>query len=240
LAQEKAQMIRKFLLVSGLAAGLGAPVMGGSLTAAESATPPKPPAKPAPAKPAPTKPFVPMDQATALQKANAYLNETQTMIADFVQIGGDGRRSEGKLLVQKPGHLRFEYAAPATLDIIADGTNVAVIDRKMSTQELYFIWQTPLKFLLKDQIDLAHDVTVTDVVSDPNSVSIMIEDKNTFGGTSHIKLVFDPAKFALKQWQVTDPQGNEVLVSLFNVDTVRKPDPATFRIFPAFPFSTNN
>jgi outer membrane lipoprotein-sorting protein len=234
VAQEKAQMIRKFLLVSGLAAGLGALSFGGSLIAAET------PATKPPAKPAPAKPFVPMDQATALQKANAYLNQTQTMIADFVQIGADGRRSEGKLLVQKPGRLRFEYAAPATLDIIADGTNVVVIDRKMSTQELYFIWQTPLKFLLKDQIDLAHDVTVTDVTSDPNSVSIMIEDKNTFGGTSHIKLVFDAAKFALKQWQVTDPQGNEVLVSLFNVDTARKPDPATFRIFPAFPFSTNN
>lgn len=225
-------MICNVFLVFGLAiAVLALPVPhAGAETAA-----PKPPAKPAP-----PKPFVPMESAVAVQKANAYLNQTTTMVADFVQIGPDGRRSEGRLLVQKPGHLQFEYAAPATLDIIADGTSVAVVDRKMGTQDLYFIWQTPLKFLLKDQLDLAHDVTVVDVMSDPNSVAILVEDKNTFGGTSRIKLMFDPAQFALKQWQVTDPQGYETLVSLFNVDTVRKPDPASFRIFQASPFNTNN
>ena len=219
-------MIRRFFQMTSLAAALSALPALTSAVAVEN-VPPKVPAKPAPAKP-----FVPMDPAVAVQKANAYLNQTQTMIADFVQIAGDGRRSEGKLLLQKPGRLRFEYAAPATLDIIADGTSVVVVDRKMATQDLYFIWQTPLKFLLKDQIDLAHDVAVVDVTSDPNSVSILVEDKNTFGGTSRIKLVFDPAKFSLKQWQVTDPQGNDTLVSLFNIDTVRKPDPATFKIFP--------
>ncbi len=30
--------------------------------------------------------------------------------------------------------------------------------------------------------------------------------------------MFDPAQFQLKQWEVTDPQGNETLVSLFNMD----------------------
>jgi outer membrane lipoprotein-sorting protein len=230
-------MIRTIFLVSSLAVALLA--LPASHAVAESAAP-KTPAKPAPAKSAPEKPFVPIDSAVAVQKANTYLNQTTTMIADFVQIGPDGRRSEGRLLVQKPGHLRFEYAAPATLDIIADGTSVAVVDRKLGTQDLYFIWQTPLKFLLKDKLDLVHDVTVIEVTSDPNSVAILVEDKNTFGGTSRIKLMFDPAQFALKQWQVTDPQGYETLVSLFNVDTVRKPDPATFRIFQPLPFSTNN
>lgn len=234
-------MIRHVFLVLSLT--FAALAWAGQPASAEPGAP-KPPAKPAPAKsapdkPVPEKPFVPMDPAAAVQKANAYLNQTTTMIADFVQIGPDGRRSEGRLLVQKPGHLRFEYAAPATLDIIADGTSVAVVDRKLGTQDLYFIWQTPLKFLLKDQLDLAHDVNVIDVTSDPNSVAIVVEDKNTFGGTSRIKLMFDPAQFTLKQWQVTDPQGYETLVSLFNVDTVRKPDPATFRIFQAAPFNLN-
>jgi outer membrane lipoprotein-sorting protein len=219
-------MIRRIFRVSGLAAALCVLPVLANQAIGESAAPKVPP-KP----PVTVKPPAPIDPAVAVQKANSYLNQTQTMIADFVQVAGDGRRSEGKLLLQKPGRLRFEYAAPATLDIIADGTSVAVVDRKMATQDLYFIWQTPLKFLLKEQIDLAHDVSVVEVTNDANAVSILIEDKNTFGGTSHVKLLFDPAKFTLKQWQVTDPQGNETLVSLFNVDTVRKPDPATFKIF---------
>jgi outer membrane lipoprotein-sorting protein len=173
---------------------------------------------------------VPIDPQVAIQKANAYFNNVTTMVGDFVQISGD-RRSEGKIYVQKPGKLRFEYADPASLDIIADGSTVAVIDRQQrSDPEFYFIWQTPLKFLLKDKIDLAKDVTVIGVTSDPNTVTITVEDKQTFGGTSTIKLMFDPASFQLKQWDVTDPQGNETLVSLFNVDFTDVPDPSLFKI----------
>jgi outer membrane lipoprotein-sorting protein len=175
-------------------------------------------------------PFVPIDPAVAVQKANAYFNSATSMVADFVQISGD-RRSEGKIYVQKPGKLRFEYADPATLDIIADGSTVAILDRKdRSDPEFYFIWQTPLKFLLKEQIDLAKDVSVVDVASDPDTVTITVEDKLTFGGTSRIKLMFDTAQFQLKQWEVTDPQGNETLVSLFNVDFTDTPDPDLFKI----------
>ncbi|WP_245411138.1 LolA family protein [Methylovirgula ligni] len=190
---------------------------------------PTPATPPAAAPGAPAQPFQPIDPTVAIQKANDYFNGTRTMIGDFVQISGD-RRSEGKIYLQKPGKLRFEYAEPATLDIVADGLTVAVVDRKLATQDFYFIWQTPLKFLLKDRIDLTRDVLVQDVTSDPDNVTITVVDKETFGGTSRIKLMFDPATFALKQWEVTDPQGNETLVSLFNVDLRTPPDPSVFQI----------
>jgi outer membrane lipoprotein-sorting protein len=200
------------------------------------------PAKPAaaPAKPAPGKPFVPMDPLAAIQKANAYFNAATNMTGDFVQIGPDGKRSEGKIFVQRPGKLRFEYAPPATLEIVADGLSVAVHDRKTATKDIYFISQTPLKFLLKDQVDLSRDVKIIDVKSEPGTVTILVEDKATFGGTSQIKLVFDPVKFTLKQWQVTDPQGYETLVSLFNIDLSKKPDPNLFQISQERLLNTNN
>jgi outer membrane lipoprotein-sorting protein len=200
------------------------------------------PAKPAatPAKPAPAKPFVPMDPLAAIQKANAYFNAATSMTGDFVQIGPDGKRSEGKIFVQRPGKLRFEYAPPATLEIVADGLSVAVHDRKTATKDIYFISQTPLKFLLKDQVDLSRDVKIIDVKSEPAAVTILVEDKATFGGTSQIKLVFDPAKFTLTQWQVTDPQGYQTLVSLFNIDLSKKPDPNLFQITQERLLNTNN
>jgi outer membrane lipoprotein-sorting protein len=163
-------------------------------------------------------------------KANAFFNANLTMVADFVQLSADGRRTGGTLYVQRPGKLRFEYARPATLEIIADGTSVAIRDRKLATQDVYFIGQTPLKFLLKERIDIARDTKVLDVRSDEKSVAILVEDKATFGGTSRIRLVFDTATFNLKQWTVTDPQGYETLVSLSNVDLGQKPDQALFRI----------
>jgi outer membrane lipoprotein-sorting protein len=170
------------------------------------------------------------DGATAIQKANAWFNANATMTGDFSQVGADGKRTEGKLYIQKPGRMRFVYASPATLEIIADGTSVAVRDRKLATQDLYFIGQTPLKFLLKDKIDIGRDTKVLDVNTTANATSILIEDKATFGGTSRIKLVFDPQTSALKQWTVVDPQGYETLVSLANVDFKKKPDPELFKI----------
>ncbi|MCL2452701.1 MAG: outer membrane lipoprotein carrier protein LolA [Alphaproteobacteria bacterium] len=204
------------------------------MTKAKSAHGKTPPAAEKPA------PFVPMDPATAVQKANAYFNAATSMTGDFVQIGPDGRRSEGKLFVQRPGRLRFEYAPPSTLEIIADGLSVAVHDRKTATKDIYFISQTPLKFLLKDQIDLTRDVKIIDVKSEPTAVSVIVEDKATFGGTSLIKLVFDPAKFTLKQWQVTDPQGFDTVVSLFNIDLTKRPDPNLFQITQERLLNTNN
>ncbi|MCI4680927.1 outer membrane lipoprotein carrier protein LolA [Rhodoblastus acidophilus] len=175
---------------------------------------------------------VPLDPQLAIQMANDYFNAAHVMTADFVQVGADGRRSEGKLYVLKPGRLRFEYALPATMEIIADGVSVAIRDRKLQTQQLYFISQTPLKFLLKDKLHLSKDVKVTGVTSNDKSTIITIEDDSTFGGTSIIKLNFDRRNFTLQQWEVTDPQGYETLVTLHNVDLKTTPDPKLFRIPP--------
>ncbi len=171
-----------------------------------------------------------IEPAEAIRRANAFFNTSPVMTADFVQIGADGKRSEGKLHVQRAGRVRFEYAQPATLEVVSDGAQVLVRDRKLKTQDLYFIDQTPLKFLMKEKIDLEHDVKVLDVTTDDAGVAISMEDKATFGGTSHLKLIFDPKTFKLKQWQITDPQGYETLLSLFNIDQKRTPDPALFKI----------
>jgi outer membrane lipoprotein-sorting protein len=196
---------------------------------------PKPAAPAAPASQAITKATAPpnvstLDTSAILQKANAYFNSVRTMTADFTQIGADGRQTTGKFYLQKPGRLRFVYDPPSPLEVIADGRSVAVRNRKLAKQDLYFIGQTPLKFLLNNQIDLARDTKVLEAKSDPNQTYIRIEDKATFGGTSRIQLFFDTKTFALTRWVVFDPQGFETKVSLAKIDLQAKPDPAHFRI----------
>ena len=193
------------------------------------------PKKPAPAAAAISRVATPpklasQDAAALVQKANGWFNANATLVSDFSQVGADGRRTTGKLYVQKPGRLRFEYASPAPLEIIADGTSVAVRNKKLATQDEYFISQTPLKFLLKSDIDIARDTKILDVTQTASAISITIEDKATFGGTSRIKLIFDPQTNALKQWTVIDPQGFETLVTLANLDLKRKPGAELFKI----------
>jgi outer membrane lipoprotein-sorting protein len=183
------------------------------------------------------KPSVPVvltgsDADKAIRKADLFLSSAPTMVGDFVQTGADGRRSEGKIYVQKPGKLRFEYAAPAALEVISDGTSVAVNDRKLKTQQTYAIGQTPLKFLLQDKINLKSDTQILNVLNSPEAMMILLDDHTTFGGTSRIRLTFDPVTYELRQWQVRDPQGYETLVTLYNLDLKQKPDPALFKIVP--------
>ena len=172
----------------------------------------------------------PADAATVLAQANAYFNGMSTLTGRFLQIAADGRRIGGTLTIAKPGRLRFDYDQPSPLEVIADGTSVAVRDRKLATQDLYFIAQTPLKFLLREKIDLARDLTVTDVTNDPGGVRISLEDRATLGGTSKIQLFFDADVKTLSQWRITDPQGYLTTVQLSNLQKGRSVDGNLFFI----------
>jgi outer membrane lipoprotein-sorting protein len=181
-------------------------------------------------KPAKERPVPNLSPEEIVAKANDFLNTTRFMSADFVQIGPDGKRTEGLLVLQRPGKMLFRYKPPAKMEIVADGRSVAVRDQKLGTQDLYLIGQTPLKFLLSDHIDLAKDTRVKRVDIDGRAATVEIEDKATFGGKSDITLEFDPETFELKQWTVIDPQGFRTLVSLFALDLVTKPDPQWFYV----------
>jgi outer membrane lipoprotein-sorting protein len=196
--------------------------------AAVSANAPRTQAAPAAPSSAPVP--VPLSDKAAVERVNAYFNSFGTLSGDFIQTGPDGRRIAGKIYLQKPGRLRFDYAAPSRLEIIADGTSVAIRDRKLNTQDIYPLSQTPLKFLLNERIDLGKDTRVTSVSSQPDGIRVTVEDKTTLGGTSQITVDYDPKSDRLKQWTVLDPQGTRTIVSLANLDLAARPNPALFRI----------
>ncbi|GEP12688.1 LolA family protein [Methylobacterium gnaphalii] len=171
-----------------------------------------------------------VEPEAVVQRANAYFNSFQTLTGGFLQIGPDGRKIGGRLSLAKPGRLRFEYDQPSPLEVIADGTSVAVRDRRLNTQDLYFISQTPLKFLIRDKIDLARDLSVTDVTNDPGGIRVSLEDRSTLGGTSKIQLYFDAEMKTLSQWRITDPQGYLTTVQLSNLQKGKAVDPILFFI----------
>jgi len=169
-------------------------------------------------------------QRALVDKVSAYLTRVQVMSGDFAQIGPDGRQSKGQFYVQKPGKVRFDYDSPSRIDIIADGSSVVVRDRKLATQDVYPLSQTPLRFLLADRIDLLRDTTVTSVSADDTYVTVVVEERQALIGTSRLMMMFGAKDFQLKQWVVTDPQGYDTTVALSNLDTARRPDPGMFKI----------
>ncbi|WP_439572455.1 LolA family protein [Phreatobacter sp.] len=164
------------------------------------------------------------------QQVNAYFNGIRTLQGDFVQIGPDGRRTTGKLFLEKPGRIRFQYNAPSPVEIIADGQSVAVRDRRLNTQDIYPLSQTPLRFLLSDRVDILRDANVTSVSRDQDYVVVMLEERQAIGGTNRLMVLFNAGDLTLRQWTVYDAQGYETSVALHNLDPRTRPDQRLFRI----------
>jgi outer membrane lipoprotein-sorting protein len=168
--------------------------------------------------------------AELVGQLNAYWNGVRFGSSDFVQIGPDGRRTQGRLFFNKPGLLRFEYDPPNPIEIVADGKGVIVRDRKLATQDVYPLSQTPLQFLLSNKIDLAKDNNVTSISREADVILVMLEEKKALGGTHRLLLVFNAKDYSLKQWTVTDAQGYDTSIAIHNMNVASKPNASLFVI----------
>jgi outer membrane lipoprotein-sorting protein len=204
----------------------------GPMTTGATPTPPPDPVIPDPHRNLPANIFATFDanQKAQAAKVSSYLSSLQTLVGNFVQVGPDGSKTKGDFFIQKPGKVRFEYDAPSPIDIIADGSSLAVRDRKLATQDIYPLSQTPLRFLLSDRIDLLKDTNVVNVTADDVFISVTIEEKQALIGTSRLMLMVGAKDGQLKQWTVTDPQGYDTTVAVYNLDSSKKVDPSLFKI----------
>ena len=92
---------------------------------------------------------------------------------------------------------------------------------------MYPLSKTPLRYLLAEQVDLSK---LADAVrEEADIVTVSIQEKSSFAeGT--LTMTFDKKTYELRQWQVTDAQGLNTSVAIFNTTTGKKQDPNLFRI----------
>ncbi|MGB9017309.1 MAG: outer membrane lipoprotein carrier protein LolA, partial [Pseudolabrys sp.] len=170
------------------------------------------------------------EQRAIVDRVNGYLSGVQALSGKFIQVGPDGARTQGDFVISKPGRVRFEYDDPSPIELIADGSSVVVRDRRLATQDVYPLSQTPLRFLLADRVDLSKDTHLVAVYADDVFVTVVAEEKSGIVGTSRLMIMFSAKDMQLKQWTVTDPQGYDTTVAVYNLDTSKRPDPAMFKI----------
>src|SRR5258705_8828010 len=202
------------------------PQKGPITTGATPAAPPPNPVIPDPHRNLPVNIFATFDanQKAQAARVSSYLSSLQTLVGNFVQVGPDGSKTKGDFYIQKPGKVRFEYDDPSPIAIIADGSSLAVRDRKLATQDIYPLSQTPLRFLLSDRIDLLKDTNVVSVTADDLFISVTSEEKQALIGTSRLMLMVGANDGHLKQWTVTDPQGYDTTVAVYNLDSAKQVD----------------
>lgn len=206
----------------------GTPVVGGMATGN-----PEMGAPPAPSRQAGADIQAPVNgRATpaTIQRITDYYNSVQSMTGTFTQTDPDGTRRTGDFYMQKPGRVRFQYDDPSPIELIANGQSVAVRDRRLNTQDITPLGQTPLRFLLAQQVDLARDRHVTDIFQDERFVTVVMQQSVPMVGTYRLLLLFDVKSGALKQWIITDPQGYDTQVTLTSAKPNTNPDPRLFVI----------
>jgi outer membrane lipoprotein-sorting protein len=208
------------------------PARAQAIPAAQPTKPPNPVTNPFAAllgKPGSTGALSP-EQRAIVERVNGYLSGVQGLTGNFIQVGPDGSRTQGEFFISKPGRVRFEYDDPSPIELIADGSSVVVRDRRLATQDVYPLSQTPLRFLLAERVDLTKDTHLVAVYADDVFATVVVEEKSGIVGTSRLMIMFSAKDMQLKQWTVTDPQGYDTTVAVYNLDTSKRPDPALFKI----------
>lgn len=165
-----------------------------------------------------------------LGEISNYFNRMTTAETDFRQVNSDGSTSSGRLIIQRPGRMRFEYAPPDRTLVLASAGQVAVFDGKSNQPpEQYPLKKTPLNLILERNVDLSRAKMVVGH-SEANGLTIVTarDPKNPDLGT--IELAFSANPLALKQWTVTDEAGGRTTVVLGPLKTGQSYPMATFSI----------
>lgn len=158
------------------------------------------------------------EERSALADISARLSTIDTMDGEFVQFNPNGDQLQGKFFISRPGRVRFQYDPPSTVSVIADGKSVLVFDKRLQTYDIWPLSQTPLRLLLDKSLDLANSDRVTRVGVAPDLVEVELHDETRFSAGT-LNLIFDRATYELRQWTVTDQQGLQTMVALYNVET---------------------
>jgi outer membrane lipoprotein-sorting protein len=166
----------------------------------------------------------------SLSTLSSYLNGITTAETDFTQINSDQTISTGRIFIQRPGRVRFEYAPPDDSLVLASAGNVAIFDGKSNAPpEQYPLTRTPLNLILADNIDLGRARMVQSHTADDTSTRVKAQDPDhPEYGT--IELVFSADPVALRQWVITDDTGQETTVILGELSVGGSYPPSRFSI----------
>jgi outer membrane lipoprotein-sorting protein len=183
----------------------------------------------------PTHPRPALAQAAATAPANqaeiariqAYLNGLHTLKAHFIQVAPNGAISRGTAWLQRPGRMRFQYDPPSPLLLVAGHGLVVFHDASLDQTSNIPLGMTPLGILLSDTISLSGNVTVTGLNNLPGEIELtLVRSARPTEGS--LTLVFTDNPLTLRQWTVTDAQGQRTTVTLADIELGGKFDQSLF------------
>ncbi len=157
---------------------------------------------------------------TTQEQVVAFLNQVEAQIEKittargrFMQISDSGQIVRGDISIARPRRMRFDYDEPSPALLVADGRFIGTYNTKDETSAHRQINQTPLKFLLNEDPDLANGVKVLKIERVAESVLVTIQDRRN-PNQGQLVLVLDTRTLELRAWQVIDDKGERTTVRL--------------------------
>lgn len=144
------------------------------------------------------------------------LNGITTLKGRFQQIAPDGKRSTGVVWLDRPGRMRFEYDKPSPLLLVAGGGRLVFTDSALQQTTEIPLDKTPLGLLLRPQLSLSGDVTVTGFRHDNGMLQVTLV-RSASPSDGSLTVFMNEAPLALRGWSVVDAQGRETRIDLFDL-----------------------
>ena len=163
-------------------------------------------------------------QQLSLNTLSNYLNSIQSAESPFTQVNSDGSISTGKILIKRPGKVRFEYNPPEQALVLAWSGAVYVFDKKVGGQpETYPLSQTPLSIILDRNVNLAQAGMVIGHDYDGTATTVTAQDpKRPEYGSIQMKFTGNPVE--LRQWIIRDGNGSTTTVVLGGLEKTSLPN----------------
>lgn len=201
------------------------PAAGGGWTT--SVSPEAQPPAAAPAATAQPNALTP-EQTELVRRISAYFNSIEHLQGRFTQVSPNNDRTSGKFYVRRPGLLRFDYALPSKLRIVADGEYLSIEDHDLKTVDQYPLDATPFGLLLGADVDLTRDANVIDLTQSEDLVSLTVEDRRD-GSRGRLQLFFALPDIELREWVITDQQGLDTRIQLVDLVAGKEVDKDFFK-----------
>jgi outer membrane lipoprotein-sorting protein len=161
-------------------------------------------------------------ERVSLNRISDYINGLTTLQADFEQINSDGSIDRGKLYIRRPGRMRLEYTAPNNALVIAGAGSVAIFDDKSKNGPTLFpLKKTPLRLLLKKNVDLYKNEMITEHTANNENTFIVAKDSKRKSQGS-IKMVFSNSPVSLQGWTITNQSNQKTKIILDKLDKKTK------------------
>jgi len=154
----------------------------------------------------------------SLAEISAYLDGLRTAQGQFTQVNEDGSISTGRILLKRPGRVRFEYDPPDESLVVADGDTLGIVDPRSNERQGYPLHRTPLKIILARNVDLTRERMVVGHASDGTTTTVRAQDPDNPDYGS-IDLVFTADPIELRQWVIHDGNGTSTTVILGDMQT---------------------